>query len=386
MASISSDNERAGRDDGASRGPAHPSKQRAMASTTESSCTTQTVQGTHRFQICQFSYGNVGSEDYIRSGIFRVGGFDWVIVYCPDADGDDGEEYISVYLELMSKYAEALAFVDLRLINQVTGDACTICAENRVPNQFKSSSFKEASWGREKFISKRALKDSGYIRDNRFVIECVVTVVCELKVSENKASCEIEVPPPNALEHFGKMLKDKSRADVTFKVGGEMFPAHRAVLAARSPILKAQLSEHMKENKMRHIAVDRMEPVVFEAMLHFIYTDSLPTMDDLDRDERNAMVQHLFAAADRYGLERLKLMCERILCLNLDVDNVAVALRLADRHDCQKLKEACVDFLVPSERIDAVLATRRYESIKLVSPSPLADLWEKTTRPPKRFF
>ena len=72
-------------------GPAHPSKQRAMASTTESSCTTQTVQGTHRFQICQFSYGNVGSEDYIRSGIFRVGGFDWVIVYCQDADGDDGE-------------------------------------------------------------------------------------------------------------------------------------------------------------------------------------------------------------------------------------------------------------------------------------------------------
>ncbi|KAM0854959.1 hypothetical protein ACQ4PT_050097 [Festuca glaucescens] len=352
-----------------------------MTSTTESSCTTQTVQGAHRFQICQFSYGNVGDNDYIRSGTFRVGGFDWVIVYCPDGDGVDGEEYISVYLELMSKYAEASALVDLRLINQVTGEACTICAENEVPNQFRSSSFQEATWGREKFISKRALKDSVYLKDNCLVIECVVTVVNELSVSGKKAFYEIEVPPPNALGHFGKMLKDASKADVTFKVRGEMFPAHRAMLSARSPVFKEQLSEPMKENKMQHITVDRMEPAVFEALLHFVYTDSLPTMDDLDRDEKDAVVQHLLVAAVQYGLERLKLMCERILCMSLDVENVAVILRLADQHNCWKLKEACVDFLVPAERVDAVMKTHDYETMKLFSPSPSADVWEKSRRP-----
>uniref|UniRef100_A0ACD5WXA4 Uncharacterized protein n=1 Tax=Avena sativa TaxID=4498 RepID=A0ACD5WXA4_AVESA len=351
-----------------------------MTSTTESSCTTETVKGTHRFQICQFSYGNVGDNDYIRSGTFRVGGFDWVIVYCPDANCIDGEGYISVYLELMSKYAEASALVDLRLINQVTGEPCTIYAENNVPNQFNSSSFEEATWGREKFMSKRSLKDSVYIRDNCLVIECVVTVVHELRVSENKAVCEVEVPPPNALEHFGKMLKDTSGADVTFKVRGETFPAHRAVLSARSPVFKAQLSEPMKENKIWHITVDRMEPAVFEALLHFVYTDSLPTMDDLDRAEKNAVVQHLLVAAIQYGLERLKLMCERILCMSLDVENVAVILRLADQHDCRKLKEACVDFLVPAERV-AVMASHDYEIMKLFSPSPLADVWEKSRRP-----
>jgi speckle-type POZ protein len=51
---------------------------------------------------------------------------------------------------------------------------------------------------------------------------------------------------------------------------------------------------------------------VFRSLLHFIYTDSLPEIDDRDR---TAMAQHLLVAADQYGMERLKLICEYVLNL-----------------------------------------------------------------------
>ncbi|KQJ94939.1 hypothetical protein BRADI_3g14233v3 [Brachypodium distachyon] len=303
-----------------------------MASTTVSSCTSQMVQGTYRFKICQFSLGNLGTDvntdGFIRSGTFRVGGFDWAILYYPEGSLNEGEDFISVFVEFMSKYGEATALVDLRLVNQVTGKPksfCAILGEDKIPFRFKSDSFTDATWRDERFIRRQALKDSVYVRDDRLVIECAITVLGELRVSETKPLCEVDVPPLNALRHFGKMLEDTSAADATFRVRKETFSAHRAVLAARSPVFLKQFSEAMKEKKMSHVTLGSMEPAVFKAMLHFIYTDSLPALDDdFSRVESNAVMQNLLAAADQYGLQRLKLMCARILCMNLDVENVLV--------------------------------------------------------------
>jgi speckle-type POZ protein len=270
-----------------------------MASTTISSCTIQKVRGAHRFKICQFSYGNIGTDvnadGFIRSSTFRVGGFDWAILYYPHGYGDDSEGFISIFVEFMSKYTEAPALIDIRLINQVTGEPKSFFSffgEDEVPFRFKSDSFDEATWGKERCIRREALEDSVYVRDNCLVIECVITVLGELRVSETKPLCEVDVPPPNALQHFGKMLQDRSAADVTFKVERETFAAHRAVLAARSPVFQKQFSESTK--KMSHITINGMEPTAFKALLHFIYTDSLPKMDDLNRDENNAVIQSLY--------------------------------------------------------------------------------------------
>lgn len=351
-----------------------------MASTTVSTCTTEKVQGTHRFQIFHFSYESVGAGNFIRSGTFSVGGFNWAIIYYPHGDGEDSAGYISVYLELMSKYEEVTAFVELSLVDQNTGKPCTMFRENEVAAVLKPSSFADATWGAPKLMKRSDLDDSVYVRDDCLEIECVVTVFRELRVSETKAFCKIEVPPLDLPEHFGKMLKDTSGADVTFKVEGETFAAHRVVLAARSPVFQAQLCGHMREKRTRHISIHDMQPVVFKALLHFIYTDSLPTMDDLDRAENKQVIPHLLVAADRYGLERLKIMCERILFMNLDVENVADTLALADQHHCQKLKEACVEFMVPSERMDAVVASQGYQQLKRTCPSLLTDVWEQRSR------
>jgi speckle-type POZ protein len=80
---------------------------------------------------------------------------------------------------------------------------------------------------------------------------------------------------------LGKLLLGKEESDVNFSVGGENFPARKILLAMRSPVFKAQLYGQMKERRARLITIEDIQPAVFRALLHFIYTDSLPDMDDL---------------------------------------------------------------------------------------------------------
>uniref|UniRef100_M8C3T0 Speckle-type POZ protein-like protein B n=1 Tax=Aegilops tauschii TaxID=37682 RepID=M8C3T0_AEGTA len=115
-------------------------------------------------------------------------------------------------------------------------------------------------------------------------------------------------------EHISDLLLSKEGTDVTFKVGGEEFAAHRCVLAARSAVFKAELFGPTKDGKMESvIQIKDMESKVFRALPSFIYTDLLPEMEMNTMQEGKAQetlwLQHLLAAADRYDLQRLKALC-----------------------------------------------------------------------------
>ena len=55
-------------------------------------------------------------------------------------------------------------------------------------------------------------------------------------------------------------------------------------------------------------------------LIFFIYTDFPLVNSEASENER---MQHLLVAADRYGLERLRLMCEAKLCQGIDVQTIA---------------------------------------------------------------
>jgi speckle-type POZ protein len=216
--------------------------------------------------------------------------------------------------------------------------------------------------------------------DDYLTIECTVTVVKGSHVSDSPAEYEIEVPPSDLSDHFGKLLLEEEGADVTFSVGGEAFAAHKVVLAARSPVFRAELYGQMKERTAPSITLEDMQPSAFRALLHFVYTDSLPDMDDLDHDEYSEIIRHLLVAADRYAMDRLKLMCQNILCQYIDADSVAETLALADRHNCDGLKDVCIDFMATSDEMDAVVATQGFANLKRTCPSVLVDVLEKRSK------
>lgn len=87
-----------------------------------------------------------------------------------------------------------------------------------------------------------------------------------------------------------------------------------------------------------------------QAMLLFMYSDVLPDiaeiMESVSMSTSTIFVQHLLAAADCYGLDRLKLLCEANLCEEISADTVAATLALAERHHCIQLKSVCLKYAV----------------------------------------
>ena len=140
---------------------------------------------------------------------------------------------------------------------------------------------------------------------------------------------------------MGKLLQTAEGADVAFKVQEETFRAHRVVLAARSPVFEAELYGPLREKSDGEavIPVEDVHPDAFRALLHFIYTDSLPG-DGEGCDA--ATLQHLLVAADRYGVDRLKHICEGKLRASADEKTVASMLAIAERHNCPRLRDACL--------------------------------------------
>jgi speckle-type POZ protein len=155
------------------------------------------------------------------------------------------------------------------------------------------------------------------------------------------------------------------------------------MLAMRSPVFKAKFYGPDLEENLGCIAVEDVRPAVFKAMLHFIYTDSLPDMDDLGDVDKQEMIRHLLVAADQYEMKRLKLMCEDNLCNSLSVDSVATTLAFAEQLNLCILKDACIEFIAFSNKIDDVVASQGYAHLKRSCPSVLLEVLEKSSKFPR---
>ncbi|XBI95663.1 hypothetical protein VPH35_032076 [Triticum aestivum] len=254
------------------------------------------------------------------------------------------------------------------LVDLVTGRSITL-HYGKEPLAFNSQ---KSLWGIPKFMKTTVENESFYLRNDCLVIEC--------KVSVTKGTIEVPVPPSDLLDNLATLLEGKKGADVTFKVQGEVFPAHKNLLAMRSAVFDAELYGPMADKGAQDITIDEMQPAVFKAFLHFIYTDTMPSMDDLDDDDKREMVKHLLVAADKYAMERMKRICEGMLCKCLDVETVATILALADQHHCSDLKDACIEFMLSSNRMDDVIASQGYVHLKRSFPGLFVEMFERSVK------
>ncbi|TVU42543.1 hypothetical protein EJB05_08955, partial [Eragrostis curvula] len=313
---------------------AEASQESLTATRTASRCTAQTTRGTHIFEINGYSlHKGIGNGKFIRSAAFNVGGYSW----CIRRKHRQSTDYISVFLQLLSQKAPVRANFNFGLVDWTTGSPTSILRDSDM-SKFSTVPNAEIiqTWGIRKFMKKSDLEASAYLQDDCLVIHCDITIVKEPQVAQT-AVIEVRVPPSDLTDDFGKL---------------------------------------------EFITIEDMQPGVFKALLHFMYTDSLPDIEDIELDEIQEdedVVKHLLVAADKYALERLKLVCTDMLCRSLNLRTVVTTLALAELHSCSQLKDACVEYIMTSGKIGHVVASPGYQLLKKECPTLFVSLWEKAT-------
>lgn len=338
---------------------------------------TNTISAVHLLKINVYSVTRaLGCSEYISSRRLAAGGYDWEVLYYPRYY-EHGVYWIALRLMFMSKECkhEVKAALKCQLVHE---------AQIYLPSGSKSVSSKytgQRDCGPALLLVKQDdLPGSNYFIGDSFVVECTITVLREPQEAVTNVSPNVSNPCCDLQMHLGELLLSEKGADVTFVVAGESFLAHKIILAARSPVFMAEFFGPMKESSSQCVEIKDIEASVFKAMLHFIYTGTSPELDqqhvvsDSEQDI-TTMTQHLLVAADRYGLDRLKLICQDRLHDDINVETVATTLAFAEQHSCTQLKDRCIEFIISSRaNLDAVMATEGYKLVIASCPSVLSTL------------
>ncbi|KAK9933510.1 hypothetical protein M0R45_020707 [Rubus argutus] len=357
--------------------------------TTCSTSCTETINGCHEFKISGYSLAKgMGIGKYVGSEPFMVGGYTWAIYFYPDGKSvEDNANYVSLFIALASDGTDVRALFELTLLDQSERQRHKVHSHflRRLDSGPYTLKYRGSMWGYKRFFRRSLLETSDHLKDDCLIIKCRVGVV--RTNTEGPKTYAIAVPPSNMGQHFVKLLESGKGTDVSFEVDQEVFAAHKVVLAARSPVFRAQLFGPLKDKNTRCIKVEDMEAPVFKVLLHFIYWDALPDMEELlglssnwASAQTTLMAQHLLAAADRYALERLKVLCEAKLCENVAINNVATTLALAEQHHCFQLKAVCLKFIAVPENLRAVIETDGYKYLTESCPSVITELLHYVAR------
>ncbi|XP_055948190.1 speckle-type POZ protein B-like [Argiope bruennichi] len=243
------------------------------------------------------------------------------------------KDYLSVYLKKNST-DEMLIQFSCAILDSNSRELNAKCIKQKISI--------ESHLGWMAFCRRDFLLDD----KNKILLDGTLNLNCVLEIFENKAimNVEIEDNDPYMNKSQLKMFQDMNQllleghfSDVTLKVDGKNFPAHKAILSARSAVFKTMMKSQLGANSKEINILDIKADAVKE-MLQYIYSGEIGYIDV-------QMAQELYYAADKYELCDLKKMCNKIMVCNLDISNAINILLLGHKHSDDDLKYTTIEFI-----------------------------------------
>ena len=124
--------------------------------------------------------------------------------------------------------------------------------------------------------------------------------------------------------------------DITLKLNGREFPAHRAILSANSPYFRAMFTSSYSEASQSVVELHGITPTALEVLIRFFYTSTLHVSTD--------NVQEVLPAACMLQVTAVKDACSEFMRRHLGVGNCLGIRAFADAHSCPKLRRLADSF------------------------------------------
>jgi len=337
----------------------------------ENWCYTQVkvVKFSYMWTISNFSFCREEMGEVLKSSTFSAGQNDklkWCLRVNPKGLDEESKDYLSLYLLLVScNKSEVRAKFKFSILNAKREE--TKAMESQRAYRFVQGK----DWGFKKFIRRDFLLDeaNGLLPEDKLTLFCEVSVVADsVNISGQSNSVQFKVPDCKLSDDLGGLFENSQFADAVLYCGGREFQCHKAILAARSQVFQAMFEHDMEEKKNSRVEVKDVEADVMAEMLRFIYTGRTATSLD-------TMAADLLAAADKYALERLKVMCEEALCNGLTVENVSDVLILADLHSAEQLKAQAIEF-INTRHVTDVMETSGWKQMVASHPHLIAEAFK----------
>ena len=163
----------------------------------------------------------------------------------------------------------------------------------------------------------------------------------DTSAESNDASEEADGPQPsftvdhNMNREMLQLYEEAKYPDVSLTVGDQTFPAHKAILTARSEYFRTLFQSGMKEAQSNQVTIEDADPAMFKELLKFLYSGIYPV-------NLLEISLPLLSLADRFGLGALKEACESTIARYVHIDNVARILCHAHSLSCANLVQSCL--------------------------------------------
>lgn len=207
-------------------------------------------------------------------------GIQWYLRLYPSGEGEDSEGYVSAFLRLRSGPGRRVLLTFRMLILGFDGTPVGGASSSYTPYRMTPGKGR----GFQRLIKQESLLNDHirYLPGNKLTLHCDVWyAVDNADVPCPTSSPQTKTPACALSAALGELYASQAVCDATLILNEKEFPAHRAILSARSPFFKAMFERDVTEGKSSLVKIVDMDERTLTALLRFIYTGETDAPDNM---------------------------------------------------------------------------------------------------------